>query len=120
MKDAKGHGSDPRGAHSTGIENLGAPGDYQWSKYKIGDQFRHALVPSSDVIGSFANHGNAIARVEPFRDSAGKSRYKATLLTNFNTGAGRVNSFALHNTVVGAKKWVASRAANSWNPPNIK
>ena len=23
MKDAKGHGSDPRGAHSTGINNLG-------------------------------------------------------------------------------------------------
>ena len=35
MKDAKGHGSDPRGAHSQGVDQIGRLAGHSYSRPKI-------------------------------------------------------------------------------------
>lgn len=53
MKDEKGHGSDPRGAHSEGVQKVGA-GRTQWKRDRIGGYVHPngwSIVPSMDRKG---------------------------------------------------------------------
>jgi hypothetical protein len=129
MKDSHGHGSD---AHSSGIEQVGQPQPaYAWAKYRD----THYLVPETDQAnGKITNMGRQIATVSPYlnpsQNQSGAPRmagepyrrgqYKAELNRSFNTGEAKEGNWALHGSVTSAKNWIASRAANSWEPPTIR
>jgi hypothetical protein len=111
-----GHGSDERGAHAAGVEEVGKPQTYQWTK----TSGKHYLIPEADA--GKGNVANAIARVEKqfTADGPANPPYRATVLQGFNTGNARAGNWAQHASVQGAKNWIGRTVANSWSAPTIK
>lgn len=106
MKDAKGHGSD---AHSSGVQQVGQPKEYAWMK--VGNSHR-LITPDGNVM-------NQIGTVIPQKDSTGKTMYRGYYDYHDSTG-NKPSSYAMHGSVVGAKKYVETNLKQFWEPPTIR
>lgn len=109
MKDAKGHGSDPRGgaAHQAGVQEATQP-THQW--VRDAKQNAHSLIPIADMQAGRRGRvwfGNAIARIEQGNTAAGPY-IRARVDNGINTWHTGQGSPAAHGSVQDAKKWVAS------------
>jgi len=115
MKDAKGHGSDPKGAHAEGVDQIGQPKTYTWAKGLDGV---HRLASGNEPpIASVFKPGTEKPPLSG--GPVPKGYYYGQLHKDFNTGAGKSGSWGLLGSVQSAKGWVERKSANSWDAPNI-
>lgn len=112
MKDAKGHGSDPRGgaAHQVGVQEATQP-THQWVRSTRPDA--HSLVPISDLNAGRRGRvwfGNAIARVTKWNTATGPGPmpFRASVQHGIDTSHLSNPYQAGHASLPDAKKWVAS------------
>ena len=112
MKDAKGHGSD---AHSAGVEQVGQPKTYQWTK--DADGAHHLVTGNESPIASVFKAGSENPPLSSWPTP--KGYYYGQLHKDFNTGGSRAGNWGLLGSVQAAKRWVETKAANSWDAPNI-
>lgn len=105
MKDAKGHGSD---AHGEGVEKVGQPKEYSWSKLPHGGH----------VLAHEGNLADQVGSVMQQKQPNGKTAYVGSY--NFAGTGNRPSSYSHHGSVQGAKRYVESNLAKFWEPPKVK
>jgi len=106
MKDARGHGSD---AHSTGVQQVGQPKTYSWSRN-----------PDTGVHSLTALGSKPIATVGVTQDSAGNRHFKGEYNWASPAGGNASSGYSLHGSVKGAKGYVESQLSRFWEPPIIE
>lgn len=110
MKDAKGHGSDQHGAHSDGVQQVGQPKTYSWTK--LPHSMGHVLC----VNGNLADQVGGV-RAQAKRD--GGNEYIGSYSYPQSTG-NNPSGYSFHGSVQGAKNYVEGSLAKFWEPPNVR
>lgn len=103
MKD----GSDERGAHAAGVEEVGKPAVLHWEKNSDGT---HSLLSDAG--------GKPVATVSKYDGTQG-GQYQADLHQTFN-GSGASDKWSVHASVQGAKNRVERIIGRSWDAPVIR
>jgi hypothetical protein len=119
MKDAKGHGSNPHGAHAEGTDQIGQSSPHSWLKYKTSTW----LVPATDA--KTGNVINAVGSISPTGvDYPGrqmgdpyKRAYAAHLQGENQHVLGPASS--THASSQAAKKWIVSEASRRRGPITV-
>lgn len=109
MKDAKGHGSNPRGTHAAGVDNVGQPKEYSWTKLPHGGH----------VLAHKGNLADQVGHVMPQTQQNGTRMYVGRYSYS-NSSGNAPSGYSHHGSVPGAKKYVESNLAKFWEPPKVK
>lgn len=110
MKDSKGHGSDPKGAASSGVQQVGQPKTYTWTKMPHG---------MGHVLANNGNYADQLGSVHPVQDSVGHRMYRGSYNYSDSAGGNQPSNSSFHGSVQGAKKFVESNLSKFWNPPKV-